>query len=131
MTATMKMVHAEDPAKTIRDQVGDLRGFELFGNQVLLGVYKRPEKTKSGIILTETTRQEDEYQGKAAMVLALGPSAFVSDAHYDFRGQSVKVGDWVAIFVSDGRKIIVKDQLCRIVEDQHIRMRIPAPDAVF
>ena len=125
------MEHGADPAKEIFAGVGDLKKFELFGNQVLIGIYKRPEKTKSGLYLADATRQEDEYQGKAGLVLALGPSAFVSDDNYDFKGQSVKVGDWVAIFVSDGRKLFVNEQLCRIVEDQHIRLRIPAPDAVY
>lgn len=131
MTKLLQMEHTEDPAEEIRKAVGDLSDFELFGNQVLLGIYKRPEKTKSGLYLADTTRKEDEYQGKAGLVLALGPSAFVSDAHYDFRGQSVKVGDWVAVFVSDGRKIVINNQLCRIIEDQYIRLRIPAPDAVY
>ena len=127
----MLMSHDTDPAADILKQVGDLSKFELFANQVLLGVYKRPEKTKSGIHLADVTRKEDEFQGKAALVLAKGPSAFVSDDNYDFRGQNVSLGDWVAIFVSDGRKIMINGQLCRIVEDHHIRLKIPAPDAVF
>lgn len=130
MTA-LRMEHVSDPADDIRKQVGDLSKFELFGNQVLLGIYKRPEKTKSGIILSDTTRTEDEHQGKAALVLMKGPGAFVSDRNYDFRGQNVDEGDWVAIFVSDGRKIKIGDQLCRIVEDHHIRLKIPAPDAIY
>lgn len=131
MTKSLAMQHDVDPREEILKTIGNLKGFELFGNQVLLAVYKRPEKTKSGIILTGTTRQEDEYQGKAGLVLAKGPSAFVSDDNYNFHGQNVEVGDWVAIFVSDGRKIMIGDQLCRIIEDQHIRLRIPAPDAIY
>ena len=131
MTKPLKMVHDTDPAQEILQKVGDLEGFELFGNQVLLAIYKRPEKTKSGLYLADSTRQEDEYQGKAGLVLATGPSAFVSDSHYDFRGQKVERGDWVAVFVSDGRKIMIGEQLCRIIEDQYIRLKIPAPDAVY
>ena len=127
----MIMAHPVDPAVSIKKEIGDLKGFELFGNQVLIGVYERPEQTKSGIILSDLTRKEDQYQGKAGLVLAKGPSAFVTDANYDFKGQDVKVGDWVAIFVSDGRKIVINGQLCRLVEDHHIRLRIPSPDAVY
>lgn len=125
------MMHDEDPAKKILKTVGDLSKFELFGNQVLLGVYERPEKTKSGLYLSDQTRQEDRYQGKAALVLAKGPTAFVSDHNYDFKGQNVEIGDWVAIFVSDGRQIVINKQLARIIEDQYIRLKIPAPDVVF
>lgn len=129
--ALSAMVHDTDPAEGLLKKIGDLSGVELFGNQVLIAVYERPEKTKSGLYLSDQTRQEDAYQGKAGLVVKLGPSAFVDDPHYKFHGQSVKAGDWVAIFVSDGRKIVVNGALCRLVEDQHIRMKIPAPDAVY
>lgn len=127
----MKMLHTEDPADTIRKKIGDLSKFPLFGSQVLLGVYERPIKTQSGLYLSDQTRNEDRHQGKAGLVLAKGPAAFVSDKHYNFYDMDVEVGEWVAIFVSDGRPITLNGQLCRLVEDQHIRIKIPAPDAVF
>jgi len=127
----MLMAHDEDPAEIIFKKVGNLDKFELFGAQVLLGVYMRPKVTKSGIHLADSTIREDEHQGKSALVLKKGPAAFVSDENYDFHGQDVAVGDWVAIFVSDGRKIVVNGQLCRLVEDQFIRLKIPAPDVIF
>lgn len=130
-TSARLMEHVEDPALTITKKIGNLKNIELFGNQVLLGVYERPQKTKSGIILTDNTRGEDQHQGKAALVLKKGPTAFVDDANYSFKGQNVNVGDWVAIFVSDGRAITIHGTLCRIVEDQWIRLKIPAPDVVF
>lgn len=127
----MAMVHDVDPVEVIRKKVGDLSNFKLFYNHVLLGVYERPEKTKSGLYLSDQTRNEDRHQGKAGLVLAKGPTAFVSDSNYDFKGQNVDVGDWVAIFVSDGRPLMINGQLCRLVEDQYIRLKIPAPDVVF
>ena len=127
----MLMQHDVDPAKEIFDKVGNLDKFKLFGNQLLLGIYKRPEKTKSNLYIADITRGEDEHQGKSAVVLLKGPAAFKSDANYDFHGMDVKIGDWVAIFVSDGRKIMINGQLCRITEDQFIRLKIPAPDVVF
>ena len=127
----MRMIHSIDPAKELMDKIGNLDGFELFGNQVLIAVYQRPEKTKSGIILADVTRQEDAFQGKAGLVVKLGPSAFVSDDQYNFCRMRAEVGDWVAIFVSDGRKIVVGETLCRLVEDQHVRLKIPYPDSIF
>lgn len=127
----MKMQHIEDPANIIQKKIGNLDSFTLFGNQVLIGVYERPAQTKSGIFLSDQTRGEDKHQGKAGLVLKKGPTAFVSDSHYDFKGQNVEIGDWVAIFVSDGRQIVIQGQLCRLVEDQWIRLKIPAPDVVY
>lgn len=127
----IKMQHADNPATALLKAVGDISDVVVYGNQVLLAVYERPEKTQSGIILTQTTRAEDQHQGKAGLVLKKGPGAFVSDANYDFRGQNVEPGDWVSIFVSDGRKVMLNGQLCRMVEDHHIRLKIPSPDVVY
>ncbi len=129
--AVMRMVHDKDPREEIQENIGDISGFELFGNQILLGVYKRPERTTSGLYLADKTRGEDEYQGKAMLVLKKGPAAFKSDSNYDFHGMNVEEGDWVACWVTDGRKIVINGQLCRVIEDIYIRMRIPAPDMVF
>ena len=130
------MVHEKDPRQTIYEQIGmkkpgKLPGYEVFGNRILIGIYERPEKTKSGIYITDGTRKEDEHQGKSGLVLMLGPNAFVSDRNYDFKDQKLEPGDWISVFVNDGRKIVVNGQLCRIVADQDITFRIPAPDAVF
>jgi co-chaperonin GroES (HSP10) len=126
------MEHVEDPAKEIKKKIGKaVDEITIYGNYILLGVYERPEKTKSGIILTGQTRGEDQHQGKAGLVLKKGPTAFVSDDNYDFKGQDVDVGEWVSIWVSDGRQLYVGGQLCRLVEDQHIRLKIPTPDIVY
>lgn len=127
----MLMSEDRDPALVIKEKIGDLGSFTLYGNHVLIGVYERSSKTKSGIYLADQTRDEDRHQGKAGLVLLKGPTAFVSDSNYDFKGQTVDIGDWVAIFVSDGRSIRVNGVLCRIVEDQYIRLKMPAPDVVF
>jgi co-chaperonin GroES (HSP10) len=137
----MLMKHDVDPAQAILDKVGmkklgelkhpNGKEFRLMGNLVLIGVYERPKQTKSGLYLADQTIREDEHQGKAGLVLMKGRSAFRSDQNYDFGDDNVELGDWVAIFVSDGRKIVINGQLCRVVEDHHIRLKIPAPDVVF
>ncbi len=136
----MLMQHDIDPALDIKKRIGNLKDFTLFGNQILVGVYLRPDKGKeikrndgtvTNLYIPDQTRTEDKHQGKAALVLLKGPSAFVSDEHYDFKGQNVKVGDWVSLFVSDGRSIVINGVLCRVLEDQHIRLKIPAPDVVY
>ena len=96
------MSHIEDPANEIRKRIGDISKIEVLHNQILVGVYIRPEKTKGGILLTSQTRDEDRYQGKAGLVLKKGPLAFVDDENNKFHGQNVDIGDWVFYRVSDG-----------------------------
>lgn len=127
----MKMHHAGDPRAEIRNAIGDLSKVDIFFNWVLVAVYKRPEKTKSGIYLTDDSRKEDEYQGKAGLVLKKGVQAFVDDANTFFQGQNVNVGDWVVIRPSDGWQVMINGVLCRMVQDVQIRLRIDSPDVVF
>ena len=127
----MVMKHEDDPRRTILDKVGALFDFEVLGNWVLVGVYIRPEKTKSGIYLADSTRKEDEYQGKAGLVLKKGPSAFIDDASTEFHGQNVEPGDWIGFRASDGWQITVNGVLCRMLQDVHIRAKVASPDMIW
>jgi co-chaperonin GroES (HSP10) len=129
MRPAMKMIHNVDPRKVIWDSAGDLKTIDLAANQVLIGLYKRPEKTASGLYLADQTRKEDEYQGKVGLVLKMGPLAFDDDEY--FKGFRANVGDWVAAWVSDGKQIQINDCLCRVVKDSEVRLRVDAPDRVY
>jgi hypothetical protein len=136
LVAAMKMVHVDDPAEQIVKKVGDLSKFRLTRNQVLLGVYKRPEAKDLGggkkLYLADRTRDEDEHQGKVGLILKLGPKAYIDSPDYEFdEVEKARIGEWVAMWVVDGRKIVINDQLCRVVKDDEIRMIIPNPDVVL
>jgi hypothetical protein len=135
-------LNVEDPAEKIIRQVNMVepgvivsrrtgKQFRLHSNRVLVGVYQRPDTLASGVKLPDGVLAEDEHQGKAGLVLMKGWSAFVSDEHYTFYNDHVDIGEWVTLWVSDGRKIIINGQLCRLVRDQDINMVIPEPDCVY
>jgi co-chaperonin GroES (HSP10) len=126
----MLMHHEVDPRDELFDKLGDITEFEVFNDMVLLAIYERPLMTKSGIALPDSTRDEDQHQGKAAMVIKLGPIANMA-AGRDQRGDTLKVGDWVAIRPSDGWPIRVNKVFCRMINEKGIHLRIPAPDAVW
>lgn len=149
-----KSHHQTDPAERIYTQMGiavkksgknrgqpiepnKIPGYHVAGNRVIIAVYERPESIELAgghqLYLSDQTRREDEHQGKAGLIVAMGHKAFVSDANYDFGedAEHFRPGVWVAIHVSDGRKIIINGQLCRIIEDQYMGLVIPAPDAVY
>jgi len=127
----MKMAHAIDPVKEIQSKVGNLKDIELFNMQVLVGIYVRPQKTASGILLTDKTIDEDNYQGKVGLVLKTGPSAFVDETRKWFNGQQIKVGDWVVFRPSDGWALSVNGKSCRILDDLSIKARIKEPDMIW
>jgi co-chaperonin GroES (HSP10) len=124
------MRHDTDPRSDLLKKLGNLDGFVLYNNQVLIGIYERPEKTAKGIILTQTTRGEDKYQGKAALILKMGPVAFAQTEGYFTEG-GPQVGDWIAIRPSDGWPININGTLCRMLVDEAVKLRIPSPDSVY
>lgn len=127
----MRMQHDVDPKKAIWDDLGDISDIEIFHTQVLVAVYLRPEKTKSGIYMAPQTRDEDKYQGKVGLIIKKGADAFIDPEGKWFKGVKLDVGDWVVFRPSDGWQINVHGRLCRILADTDIRGRLPAPDAVW
>jgi co-chaperonin GroES (HSP10) len=125
------MEHDIDPAETIRKEMGNISDIEIFHNQVLVAIYIRPEKTKSGLYLSAQTREEDKYQGKVGLIIKKGADAFVDDSGKWFKGVNLDVGDWIYFRPSDGWQITVHGQLCRILDDTDVRGRIPQPDTVW
>ena len=128
---SMIMEHEVDPKTKLLNEVGDLSNVEIFNNQVLVAVYIRPQKTKSGIFLTDKTTEEDRYQSKVGLVLKKGPSAFVDEGGNWFKDVDINEYDWVVFRSSDGWGITVNHVLCRILDDISVRGRIDQPDRVW
>lgn len=134
-----QMLHEVDPKQAVLDRVGSLDNIEIFGNDILVAIYKRPSKTKSGIILTDNTLNEDIHQGKVGIVLKMGPAAYLDEDGNRFR--DIKEGDWCVFRPSDGWRVTLntlrgnysKDNTvdCRIISDLSIRARVSEPDSIY
>jgi len=126
---------AVDPREELFERLGDISDIELFHNNVVVAIYKRPEKTKSGIILTSSHLEEDVYQGKCGLVVKMGPSAFQSDGNWSM--PDIKVGDWVFFRASDGWNMSIRGNdkkeavQCRRLKDTSIEGRITHPDMIW
>ena len=127
----MTMEHENDPAAALKQQAGDISNVEVFNNQLLVAVYVRPTKTKSGIYLTQQTTDEDKFQSKVGLVLKMGTSAFQDDTGEWFNGVKIKEGDWIVFRPSDGWSITVNGQLCRMIDDINVKGRVDQPDRVW
>ena len=127
-----------DPKGALFESVKhSLPGYEPFHNFILVATYVQPEKTKGGIFLADRTLDEDRFQGKVGLVLAIGPTAFVDDAVNKFGGKYLNVGDWVRFKPSDTSEIFLADETgrsgipCREVADNNIRARLSNPDLIY
>ena len=128
---TTKLTLASDPKMALFEAVGDLSGYDIFHNQILVAIYVRPEKTAGGIYRPNQNVEEDEYQGKVGLVVKVGPTAFLDTQDEEFHGQNVKVGDWIVLRTGDGWQLTIRDTACRILTDRAVRLRIQNPGDIF
>jgi len=148
MSATALKSKQNDPAndlkKEILSKIGDVSEFEIAQNEVLLAIYRRPETTAGGIVLSRRILDEDVYQGKVGLVVKIGE-------HCDFErvdpytniktGIPISLHDWVVVRPSDTWALDInmrsdalssKDFIaCRLVKDSNIRAKIPHPGCVW
>jgi len=125
------MEHDEDPKVVLKEQIGNIDSFEIYNNQILIAIYIRPEKTKSGIYLTDGQRSEDQYQSKIGLVLKKGPAAFEGDDSLWFKDMNIELDDWIVFRPSDGWPITVNGVLCRMLDDTSVRGKIDVPDKIW
>jgi co-chaperonin GroES (HSP10) len=127
----MVMQHEVDPSESIKKEMGDVSSVEVFNNQILVAVYIRPQKTKSGIILTNQTTDEDKFQSKIGLVIKKGPQAFKDSSGQWFGDVEINEGDWIVFRPSDGWSITVNNVLCRMIDDVNVKGRVDQPDRVW
>lgn len=111
--------------------VGDLSQIKVLGNRVMVATYIEPEKTAGGIFITQKRQEESRFQGKAGLVVAMGPSAFKYDGAYEYEGPVPAVGDWVMFFPSTAREFEYRGIKCRSVESTLIEMVLDSPESVW
>lgn len=128
---SMVMDHTVDPREKLISELGDLSGIEIFNNQILVAVYIRPQKMKSGLYLSDKIIDEDRYQGKVGLLVKMGSEAFQDNSGQWFSNESFNLHDWLVFRPSDGWSITVNGVLCRVLSDTQVKMRIPEPDAAW
>lgn len=128
---TMVMDHDIDPKEKLLKELGDLSKIEIFNNQILCAVYIRPNKTKSGLYLSDNVVAEDRYQGKVGLLVGMGPMAFQDDSGQWFNNASFNMHDWLVFRPSEGWSITINGVLCRVLSDTQVKIRIPSPDAAW
>lgn len=132
----LRVEHKEDPREALLRQVGEVPDGIVFGCRILCAIYVPPvvTKTEGGIhiapALQDSDVEESLWQGKALLVVAMGPDAYVDTDDIKF-SQKVSVGDWVWSRPSDGISCDVNEVPCRVFDsERYIIGKIPHPDMV-
>jgi co-chaperonin GroES (HSP10) len=100
---------------------------QVLHSQVLCLTYVQPSVTEGGIHIPDRGIEEDRFQGKIFLVVAMGAGAFKDDKIAQFHGASIQPGDWVLARPSDGMELFINGNSVRLFEDVDIRMKIEQP----
>ncbi len=108
----LELARAENPKQALIDAV-NVSEIEVFGENLLVGTYIRPEKTKGGVIRPESNVREDEFQGNVGLVLKVGNGIL--------EGVEDILHKWVLFGYSDGLKWRYDDVPVRIISIDRVR----------
>jgi co-chaperonin GroES (HSP10) len=100
---------------------------EVLHSQVLCMTYVQRSITEGGVHIPDRSIEEDRFQGKIALVVAIGPGAFKDDKIAQFHGKKIELHDWVLVRPSDGLEIFVNGNSCRLFEDVDVKIRVKVP----
>lgn len=102
-------------------------------NRVLVGTHVERTKTRSGLIMPSKRIEESRFQGKAGLILAIGPDAFRWEhLNGDRDPDAPKVGEWVFYRAADTWECGLGAGVpCRFVYDDSIVSTIEDPTQVW
>ena len=99
------------------------------GDELLVALTTQEEKTEGGVYVPEEWREREELAGITAMVLRVGPDAFVDETRFP-SGAYCKEGDWIIMKAYSGFKVEILGQQFRLSNDDCVRAVIEDPRGV-
>lgn len=98
------------------------------GYRIIVRPYIRPEKTSGGIILSNISRDEDQFHSLISQVISVGPLAYTDEKFCGGKAWC-DVGDWVVIPRVTGTRIPSKDgETLRIINEDDICAIVKDPE---
>lgn len=110
----------QEAHQTIAEAFPDVDpGIVPLGGRVLVQIRRVADKTKSGIVLVDETKETVKWNNQVARVVALGPLAFRNRETRDPwpEGAWVEVGDFIRVprWNGDRHEVPVKDSAVPVV----------------
>jgi hypothetical protein len=135
------VVHKIDPKAAILAAIGNIEAEApdlVQFSRILVAVYQRPAITKIGSIdlpmqRTEAEQNEDIYQGKVGLIIAMGKQCYQDDENTKFHGVKNNIGDWVWFIPQESKSCSIGGGtiFCRLLTEAQIIGRIPDPDYIW
>jgi chaperonin GroES len=99
------------------------------GWRLLILPFKMGEKTKGGIIHTETALERQQVASTCGLVLAMGPHCYDKEKFPE--GPWCKKGDWVIFARYAGSRIQIDGGEVRLLNDDEVLATIENPEDIY
>ena len=122
----------EDFAKLAFKMVGDLSGWTVLHEDVLVITWVNRRITAGGIVLPEKSVDEDRWQGTVGLVAKLGDNAFtLGQWGLPYKGTVPKIGDYVTFHPSSASETSINGISCKFVPASLTKAIIPDPSRIY
>ena len=99
------------------------------GWRILVLPFKMKEKTKGGIIMSETTIERQQVASQCGLVISMGDQCYDIESYPE--GPWCKKGQWVVFARYAGSRIQIDGGEVRLLNDDEILATIENPEDIF
>ncbi len=100
------------------------------GWRIIVLPFKMDEKTKGGIVITESALERQQVGSQCGLVLAMGPQCYKDTERYP-TGPWCKVNDWVVFARYAGSRIQIEGGEIRLLNDDEILATVKDPTDIL
>ena len=100
------------------------------GWRIIVLPFKMNDKTKGGVLMTESTLERQQIGSQCGLVLAMGPQCYKDTERYP-TGPWCKVNDWVVFARYAGSRIQIEGGEIRLLNDDEILATVKDPTDIL
>ena len=99
------------------------------GWRILVLPFKQKDKTKGGILITDSTIEKSQVASTCGLVLATGPHCYDKEKFPE--GPWCKKGDWIIFARYAGSRIKIDGGEIRLLNDDEVLATVENPEDIF
>ena len=99
------------------------------GWRILVLPFKQKDKTKGGILITDSTIEKSQVASTCGLVLATGPHCYDKEKFPE--GPWCKKGDWIIFARYAGSRIRIDGGEIRLLNDDEVLATVDNPEDIF
>ena len=100
------------------------------GWRILVLPFKMDEKTKGGLLITESVIERQQVASQTGLVLAMGPQCYADEERYP-SGPWCKKGDWVVFARYAGSRIQIEGGEVRLLNEDEVLATVKDPKDIL